>query len=399
MKLSPWRNAFLIPIIALSLVVPASLVRAQEFIDETPVIFFSEEEGQPKANDAVQDNPTLRREWQKGAWGIATPEFRANAIKEGKKHNNLKNVAGPKWVSIGPTGAAFEQNGSFTGHVRDSGRARTILPHPTEPNIVYFLTSGGGLWRTNNWESANTEWKVLTDDLPTTGGGAVAFGKNANTLYLGLGDPYDNIAVGGSMVKSRNGGNSWEPMIELGTAIAVRDVKVDTSTNRDIVLVAVDNGLYRSADEGATYSAIPLFNSLSVWSIVQTSAGWLVSAQPCTAGGLRGGGVICDGQTTLYRSTDRGATWAPISNAGNVFSNNGRTTLAVAVPGDSVVYAYSATAGSPTLQGDLQMKDVYRSSDGGQTWVANGMESRNGAPSVARLRRHPDRLPRAARDL
>ena len=93
--------------------------------------------------------------------------------------------------------------------MRDSGRARTILPHPTNADIVYFLTSGGGLWRTNNWSSPNTEWTPLTDDLPTTGGGSVAFGKNPNTLYLGLGDPYDQILVGGSMVKSKNGGNSW----------------------------------------------------------------------------------------------------------------------------------------------------------------------------------------------
>ena len=70
-----------------------------------------------------------------------------------------KNSRGPKWVSIGPAGADYEQNGSFTGHVGDSGRARTILPHPTNPDIVYVLTSGGGLWRTNNWQSSETTWR------------------------------------------------------------------------------------------------------------------------------------------------------------------------------------------------------------------------------------------------
>ena len=142
---------------------------------------------------AEQDDASARLEWQRGAWGVVTSTFRQNAIKEGRSHSDKKNAPGPKWVSIGPAGADYEQNGSFTGHVRDSGRARTILPHPTNPNIVYFLTSGGGLWRTNNWTSNNTQWKVLTDDLPTTGGGSVAFGRNPNTLYLGLGDPYDQI--------------------------------------------------------------------------------------------------------------------------------------------------------------------------------------------------------------
>jgi hypothetical protein len=311
-----------------------------------------------------KDDPTGRLEWQRKAWGVATPASRANTLREGRGHSMKKNARGPRWVNIGPDDAEFDQNASFTGHEIDSGRARTILPHPTNPDIVYFLTSGGGLWRTNNWTSSNIRWTVLTDDLPTTGGGSAAFGRNPNTLYLGLGDSFDVINVGGAMTKSNNGGNSWGPVIELGTAVSVRDVKVDTSTNREIVLVATDSGLYRSSDEGTTYSAVPTFNGLSVWSIQRTSAGWLASACPAGANG-----VVCTAPTTLLRSTDRGATWAPISNAGNVFTSNGRTTLGVAVPGDAVVYAYSATVG------DTAMRDVYRSTDGGQSWVANGVNS------------------------
>ena len=324
------------------------------------------EEASDKPAGVEQDNPTLRLEWQRQAWGVVSPTFRSLAMTEGKNHSNKKNALGPKWVNIGPTGSDFDQNGSFTGHVRDSGRVRTILPHPTNAGIVYVLKSGGGLWRTNNWNSPNTEWTPLTDDLPTTGGGSVAFGKNPNHLYLGLGDPFDQILVGGSMVKSNNGGNTWSPLFELGAAVSVRDVKVDTSTNRDIVLVATNSGLYRSADDGDTYTAVPTFAGLAVWSIVRTSAGWLASAQPCPAANV---GVQCGQVTTLYLSGDRGATWAPITNAGNVFSLNGRTTLGVGVPGDSVVYAYSSN------QTDTAMRDVYRSADGGQTWVANGVNA------------------------
>lgn len=360
--MSPWRQTVVVLSVALCIALPAA---AQYRPNDSTVRTASTEENQ-KEGDAEQDKPTERLEWQRQAWGVPTTEFRALAMSEGQKHSNKKNAAGPKWVNIGPTGADYEQNGSFTGHVRDSGRARTVLPHPTNPDIVYLLTSGGGLWRTNNWTSPNTEWTVLTDDLPTTGGGSVAFGKNPNHLYLGLGDPFDQILVGGSMVKSKNGGNSWSPMIELDAAVSVRDVKVDTSTNRDIVLVATNNGLYRSADDGDSYSAVATFNGLAVWSIVRTSAGWLASAQPCPAANV---GLQCGQATTLYLSTDRGASWAPISNAGNVFSLNGRTTLGVAVPGDSVVYAYS------NVQNDTQLRDVYRSADGGQTWVANGVNS------------------------
>ncbi|MEA2465731.1 MAG: hypothetical protein QOJ98_3478 [Acidobacteriota bacterium] len=365
MRIRPWSHVALVVLVALCITVPvfAQDVRPD---DSTPVIVEGEDDPAERDNGVEKDDPTARREWQRQAWGIVTPSFRQNAIREGQKHSNKKNAPGPKWVSIGPAGADYEQNGSFTGHVRDSGRARTILPHPTNADTVYFLTSGGGLWKTSNWSSPNTDWTPLTDDLPTTGGGSVAFGKNPNTLYLGLGDPYDQILVGGSVVKSKNGGVSWSPLVELGTAVSVRDLKVDTSTNRDIVLVATESGLYRSADEGDTYSSIATFAGRSVWSIVRTSAGWLASSQACAAVSV---GLQCGQATTLHFSTDRGATWAPITNAGNVFSANGRTTLGIGLPGDSVVYAYSAT------QTDTAMRDVYRSADGGQTWVANGVNS------------------------
>src|ERR1044071_4542291 len=150
-------------------------VFAQDNPDENPALVSADRESEDAAE---QDDPTARLQWQRETWGIVTPSFRQNALKEGKKHNNKKNAPGPKWVSIGPAGADYEQNGSFTGHVRDSGRARTLPPHPTDANIVYFLTSGGGLWRTNNWTAPQTDWTPLTDDLPTTGGGSVAFGKN-----------------------------------------------------------------------------------------------------------------------------------------------------------------------------------------------------------------------------
>ena len=167
---------------------------------------------------------------------------------------------------------------------------------------------------------------ALTDDLPTTGGGSVAFGRNPNTLYLGLGDPYDQILVGGAMVKSKNGGVTWAPVVELGSAVSVRDVKVDTSTNRDIVLVATDNGLFRSADEGATYAAVATFSGMSCGASRETSAGWLASAQPCPAANV---GLSADrrrrcplGRPRRHLGSDH--------ECGQRLLRNGRTTLGVA---------------------------------------------------------------------
>jgi hypothetical protein len=128
-------------------------------------------------------------------------------------------------------------------------------------------------------------------------------------------------------------------LLNSAAAVSVRDVKVDVSTNRDIVLVATESGLYRSADEGQTYAAIPVFNGLSVWSIVRTSAGWLASAQPCAAAfvglhAVRRPRSICPPTPVPlgYRSPTPECLHRQRSH-----------DLGVGVPGDKVVYAYSST--------------------------------------------------------
>jgi hypothetical protein len=351
--------------------------------------------------EGEQDDPSLRLLWERQAWGAASNELKQNTLKETAKHNKrlrktgkgAESVAGTAggslaaggnvdtatiagsgghWVPVGPIGADYEQNGAFTGHVRDSGRARTILPHPTNPDILYFLTSGGGLWKTTNFTSSQTNWTQLTDNLPTTGGGAVAFGRNPDTLYLGLGDPYDQVLVGGSVVKSTDGGASWGPMKELGTTVSVRAIGVDTSDPaNDVVLVGTENGLYISNDSGNNFvPADPAsFGGKAIWSIVRSSAGWLVSAQLCPAANI---GLQCGQATTVYLSTDHGATWSAVPNTGGVL-NGGRTTLAVGAPGDAVVYAYTSTLVEVTTSPATQaLKDVYRSTDGGLNWVSTG---------------------------
>ncbi|HYY70489.1 MAG TPA: hypothetical protein VE734_12225, partial [Terriglobales bacterium] len=217
-----------------------------------------------------KDDPTARLDWQRHTSGVFSPEAKSRFLRQraarrttggaGSASIDLSSArfaavppqansssTDPVWVPVGPADADYEQNGDASGLVRDSGRARTILPHPTDPNTLYFLTSGGGLWVTNNFLSDPPTWTPLTDNLPTTGGGAVRFGRTPNVLYLGLGDPFDVINVGGAVAKSIDGGQTWT-VVDLGNPQSVRDIQVDTSTGQDIVLVATDIGLFRSQD-------------------------------------------------------------------------------------------------------------------------------------------------------
>jgi hypothetical protein len=355
-----------------------------------------------------EDDATARLEWQRHAFGVHTAQSKRQLLRQraersaARANGNRAGISGnsdvssarfssdlpqtgsnpsdPTWVSIGPADAEYEQNGAASAKARDSGRARAILPHPTDANTLYFLTSGGGLWVTNNFLSDPPSWRPLTDNLPTTGGGSAAFGSlppnpvaGTPTIYLGLGDPFDVINVGGAMVKSVDAGQTWTNFVELGAAQSVRDVKVIPGSP-DIVLVATDIGLFRSIDGGVSYTQVqdvvgpePTFHGKALWNIVQTSAGYLVEAQSCPFVPAD----LCGSAGIIYVSTDQGAAWTVIPNTGSGFSGAGRATLAVGAPGDSIVYALAGITGSENAQ-----KDVFKSTDGGLTWTALGVTAK-----------------------
>ncbi len=322
------------------------------------------------SGDRGETEPLDRMAAQRALQGnYHTEAFKLNAIAELAKQRRLypRQLAGatpppgmPVWQSIGPTRDRYIYN-DVTLHVVDSGRVASILVHPSNPDTAYVLTSGGGLWKTSQFTHTNPIWTPTTDALISTSGGAAALGRNPNTIYLGIGDAFDvEGLIAGVVVTSTDGGNSWSPFANLAGASSVRDLKVDTAAATDTVLVATDIGVFRSTDAGASFSQVL---GLPAWSLAQTSQGWVVS-------------VLVDGDPlfgagALYRSADHGATWQAIAGApgGNAAQDSGagRMSLGVATPGDAVVYALS---GLP--QGDAQ-DNVYRSSDGGLSWTALGV--------------------------
>lgn len=313
----------------------------------------------PGANMRVSDDARARREWMKERMGgPLSPEFMESMLAavqmKREQSASLQAGAAGTWTNIGPVRSNWIQNGVQVTK-SDTGRLRTILVHPTNPDIVYLLTSGGGLWKTGNFLSPRPAWAAKSDNIPGVAGGAVAFGSSANTLYLGSGDPFDG-GLGGYVTKSTNGGDSWLPPVKVGISTTVMDVKVDTSTTPDTVYVATNAGLFRSIDGGSSYTGAGLPNdgSFLAWSVAQTNGAWLATFEHFS------------GLGAIYRSTN-GTTWTPVLPFG---TDVGRITLGVGEPGDPVVYAYAARAG------DGAQKDLYRSNDGGQTWTALGLGSK-----------------------
>jgi hypothetical protein len=135
-----------------------------------------------------------RLEWLKARYGETRPvDFsRRMAAEWARQRNAYPQLAPgaaapaglPQWQSIGPTRATKTENGIKLS-VTDSGRVRNILPHPSDPNTVYVLSSSGGIWKTTNFESPYPSWTPITDKAITTSGGAAALGRSPQTVYYG----------------------------------------------------------------------------------------------------------------------------------------------------------------------------------------------------------------------
>jgi photosystem II stability/assembly factor-like uncharacterized protein len=364
LKLTTWLAAILAAAGA------TSTVHAQSTLDDSGYRSAQTFRAFQKAGGGEEDRPTVigRLEWLKARYGATRPaDFSQRVAAEwAKQRSTYPQLAPgatplpgvPQWQSIGPTRANRAENGNKLS-VTDSGRLRNIIPHPTDPNTVYLLSSSGGIWKTTNFESPYPTWNPITDKVITTSGGAAAMGRDPQTLYYGTGDPFDGIPlVGGAMLKTTDGGNSWSPFTFLGNSGIITDVKVDPRGARDIVMVSTDTGVYRSADGGNTY--VNVLNKGTAWSLARTSVGWLATVATSAY----------YAPATVYQSPD-GVTWTPLA-VPNVTAGAGRITLAVGAPGDAVAYAYVARS----CDAGCDQKDLYRSADGGYSWTALGLNSK-----------------------
>ena len=329
------------------------------------------------AGEPERDDPRGRQRARELLDGERTPEAQLEILRIAQAEAARLRIApgapdapvrapGSAWINLGPTSAELEKNGSITYFKQDSGRARGIAVDPRDPNVVYFATAGGGVWKTYDGLDASPRWQPITDGIGSLAVGALAMNPvNPDSLLLGLGDPFDVHTPG--FLHSDDGGRTWSQAIALSgsypgsslvyTATSVRDLKFDSAGA--MVLAATDAGLFRATDGGAgpasSWQLVDLasnaYGAQECWSIASAGAGtWLVTSVSAGASPKAG---------HLWRSTDNGASWAEItsgalgsSNAGNA----GRMTLASNGP-RVYLLAQDNTTG--------RQLDVFRASDGG----------------------------------
>ncbi|MBL0312145.1 MAG: PKD domain-containing protein [Holophagaceae bacterium] len=329
----------------------------------------------PPLMDRADLRHKAEEEWSGGPW---TPEYQrfvmGVAAQERERHEDLHYgsrtaalaAPGTLWTNLGPANASYIKNGSVTLNVVDSGRLRTILVHPTNASIIYVATSGGGVWKTIN---GGTSWTAITDSLGALSNGALAMDPNApETLFLALGDPFDGTGLG--FVKSTDGGTSWSTPVMIGDSTKSMDLVV-SPVNTQILLAGTNKGVMRSTDSGATWTNTTPALGITTGDPICWDIAWTGGSNFVASFSDRLGSYTDTGQ--VWYTSDDGATWT--KSTGMTFSAGlWRISLAAAASNLSTMYAM---ASKPLVSGAIETADIFKSLDGGHSWTALNIASKN----------------------
>ena len=167
------------------------------------------------------------------------------------------------WTPYG-TGAEITDNTDFdqsNGSTQEglgevSGRISDFA-YDAASGSLYAAASNGGIWKTNDM---GRHWTSIADNLPTQVVSAVAFSPaQGGTLLVLTGDNafgFDSIA-GLGVYRSTDGGASWQKGTGVPDGVNGFSIAVDPN-DPNVAYAATGGGLFRSSDDGVTWTNVDL---------------------------------------------------------------------------------------------------------------------------------------------
>ena len=297
---------------------------------------------------------------------------------------------GAQWWFLGPQpisdgeGIGADAYCDPPSRIEVSGRVSAIA-FGASPSIVYLGAADGGIWK--SVDGART-FVPLTDHQASLAIGSLAVIPGAKTdadvIYAGTGEANGSCdsEYGVGILKSVDGGQNWQLLgADVFDRLSIGALAVWPSggpDGKDIVYAAArPAAINGSAEECFPAGGLSpaLFKSTdggSAWRMLSGNGG--LPAATLEAGSPTG--VIIDPQSPqtvyagiagdaptggLYKSTDGGTSWSALGSF-----PAGATRIALAISLDGAVL-YAARAPGPN-----SFDAVYRSTDGGQSFIQGG---------------------------
>lgn len=279
----------------------------------------------------------------------------AGAVIGAEQDSSPAPYKGLEWRNIGP--------GFMSGRIGDIAR------HPVDTSIWYVGVASGGVWKTTN---AGVTFTPVFDDETSYSIGALAIDpSNPHTVWVGTGENNGgrHIGFGDGIYRSDDDGETWTNM-GLADSQHISTIVVHPEDS-NTVWVAVqgplwtkggDRGLYMTTDGGKTWEkTLGGGEWTGVTDVVIDSrdpdvlyaATW---QHQRTVAAYMGGGP----ESGLHRSLDGGRSWTRLSE-GLPKGNMGKIGLAISFHNPDVVYA--------AIELDRRTGGLWRSDDRGASWV------------------------------
>ena len=287
-----------------------------------------------------------------------------------------------RWRMIGPHRAS---------------RTRAITGVVQQPHTFYIGVSNGGVWKTTD---AGRTWLPIFDRASTGSIGALAVApSDPRVLYVGSGEAQQrpDLSVGNGLYKSTDAGRTWTHLPQLRDTQQIGALVIDPTDPNRLFVAALghpygpntERGVFRSVDGGVTFDRV-LFKDENTGAVDITmdpdnhdilyAALWQARQGPWENGDFRGPG------SGLYKTTDGGTTWHPLTKGLPTWEQGrvGRIGVTVAPTLASRLYAVVEAR---------EGEGIYRSDDAGESWSRVNSDPRVVArPSdAADIQVHPTR--------
>jgi len=305
--------------------------------------------------------------WYNNQRAFPTGRIPSDWLEKAKEHiqkNNLLKFSSVRpfsWTSIGPDNI--------------SGRVRSIAVDPSNPNIVYCGSVSGGIWKSTNGGSA---WVSLTDFASSLVIGCITIDPtNSNTIYAGTGEGYFNVDAlrGIGILKSTDAGATWNVLNNFDDS---RDPYkyyfinkiVIRSDNPSILFAALtasktDEGIWKSTDAGVRWFKVGILPKTSSKRCVDLVMDPTNANIMYAAFGLHQSfdPLQTDG---VYKTIDGGDTWIKKTTGfPSPTTRYDRISLAIAPSNSNVIYACLSDSNYNT-------HSIQKSANGGNSWFAVG---------------------------